>query len=84
MWQEDIKNHVESVLKQDRVYSRQEAKKDLEKTFDKVKSEISNLKEQIVMQQDVNRDTAMKIDKVSSSQDILLNYNDLPDQINKI
>lgn len=45
MWQEDIKNHVESVLKQDRVYSRQEAKKDLEKTFDKVKSEISNLKE---------------------------------------
>lgn len=51
----------------------------MEKAVEKIKSDTIYLKEQIVLQQELNRDTALKIEKASSANDILQNYNDLPD-----
>jgi hypothetical protein len=66
---------------QERTVLKQELRADQDKANDRYRKELATTKDNLTKHQEVVRDLASKIDELHRSNEILQNYNDLPDLV---
>jgi chromosome segregation ATPase len=69
---------------QERTALKQELRADQDKANDRHRKELSTTKDNLTKHQEVVRDLASKIEELHRSNEILQNYNDLPDLVESL
>jgi len=83
-WQEDIKLHSATTAKQLKQEAKKEMQQDHDKTIEKFKQDIQQTNAHLSRQQEATRELAERIDELHRANEILQNYNDLPELIESI